>query len=118
MGVAHRARSHFRHAPVAEREELPTGQMRIALSLFAVNCGRAFALVRSLILIWVFFDPNWSLANQASTLSYGLLALLGIGFALALLPLRFLSPAVRVWIYLEQQRTFINWKGCGESWGT
>lgn len=87
------------------REELPTGQMRIAISMFAVNCGRAFALVRSLVLIVIFFYPNWSLASQASALSYMLLALLGIGFALALMPLRFLSPAVRVWLYLEQQRT-------------
>ena len=91
--------------PLLNREELPTGQMRIAISLFAVNCGRAFALVRSLILIWVFFHPDRSLAYQASALSYALLALLGIGFAAALLPLRFLSPAARVWIYLEQQRT-------------
>jgi hypothetical protein len=90
------------------REELPTGQMRIAISMFAVNCGRAFVLVRSLILIVVFFYPHWSLAAQASAFSYALLALLGIGFALALMPLRFLSPAVRTWIYLEQQRTLLQ----------
>ena len=37
------------------QEELATGQLRIAIAMFAVNCGRAFVLVRSLILILVFF---------------------------------------------------------------
>ncbi len=91
--------------PLLHRRRLPTGNCGSRSLCLRSTVDALFALVRSLILIWVFFDPNWSLAYQASALSYGLLALLWIGFALALLPLRFLSPAVRVWIYLEQQRT-------------
>ena len=87
------------------QEELATGQLRIAIAMFAVNCGRAFVLVRSLILILVFFYPDWAWANSANSFSYTLLALLGIGFALALMPLRLLSPAARVWLFCEQQRT-------------
>ena len=86
-------------------EALPTGQLRLVISMLAIYSGCAFVLVRSLTLTAVFFDSSWPLPEPAKVLSQVLLALLGLGFALALGPLRLLAPIAWVWVYLQEQQT-------------
>jgi len=84
-------------------EKLPTGQLRLIISMIAVYFGLAFTFVRTLAVCLASTQSGFLLADGASWTGNVLLALCAVGFGLALTPLRFLAPVAWIWVYCQQQ---------------
>jgi len=88
-----------------QREELPTGRLRIGLLIGSLYCALGFVLIRALagtalLLNWAvpFTQLAWALGNA-------LIAICILGFAFAFAPLKWFRFLARLAIYLEQQQT-------------
>jgi hypothetical protein len=88
---------------MARREQLPTGHLRLSIMLLAVGAGGLFCLLRILGSLIELAQPSWPFANALYSLGDMFIALCMAGFALSLVPLRWLRVGARVGIYLEQQ---------------
>jgi hypothetical protein len=84
-------------------EDQATGHFRFGLVIFGFRSLLAFAFVRGISSLVVFFDPNWSLARLALISSDLMLASCVLFFALFHAPRSWLAAIARIWTYLDQR---------------
>ena len=86
-----------------QQEQLPTGHLRFTFLIIALRSLFAFAVVRGLTSLVVFFDPGWPSTHLALIGSDLILASSVLMFALFHAPRSWLRTIGRLWVYLDQQ---------------
>ncbi len=86
-------------------EQLPSGRVRLGLTLASFQAVRIFAVLRALAASSVLFDPLQPFARPALILGDLSISACIVCIVLGSSPIKWLQVGARLWIYLEQQQT-------------